>query len=90
MDDYVTSEALSNTLANYVTSESLTTKLTDYATKTDLSDGLATKADKSSLDSYVLKTAIEGSKSISYVNDKLEITSITEQDLEGIMHPVTE
>ena len=90
LNDYVTSEALSNTLANYVTSESLTTKLTDYATKTALSDGLATKADKSSLDSYVLKTAIEGSKSISYVNDKLEITSITEQDLEGIMHPVTE
>ena len=90
LDNYVTSEALSNTLTNYVTSESLTTKLTDYATKTDLSDGLATKADKSSLDSYVLKAAIEGSESISYVNDKLEITSITEQDLEGIMHPVTE
>lgn len=87
--NYVTSESLSNTLANYVTSESLTTKLTDYATKKDLSDGLATKADATSLDSYVLKTAIEGSKSISYVNDKLEITSITEQDLEGIMHPVT-
>ena len=90
LNDYVTSEALSNTLANYVTSESLTTKLTDYATKKDLSDGLATKADEASLNSYVLKTAIEGSKSISYVNDKLEITSITEQDLEGIMHPVTE
>ena len=88
--NYVTSEALSNTLANYVTPESLTTKLTDYATKKDLSDGLATKADAASLDSYVLKTAIEGSKSISYVNDKLEITSITVQDLEGIMHPVTE
>ena len=90
LNDYVTSEDLSNTLANYVTSESLTTKLNDYATKKDLSDGLATKADKSSLDSYVLKTAIEGSKSISYVNDKLEITSITEQDLKGIMHSVTE
>lgn len=90
LNDYVTSEDLSNTLANYVTSESLTTKLNDYATKKDLSDGLATKADAASLDSYVLKTAIEGSKSISYVNDKLEITSITEQDLEGIMHPVTE
>ena len=88
--NYVTSESLSNTLANYVTSGSLTTKLNDYATKTDLSDGLATKADATSLNSYVLKTAIEGSKSISYVNDKLEITSITEQDLEGIMHPVTE
>ena len=87
--NYVTSEVLSNTLKAYVTSESLTTKLDDYATKTALSDGLATKADKTSLEYYVLKTAIEGSKSISYVNDKLEITSITEQDLEGIMHPGT-
>lgn len=87
--NYVTSQDLTDTLANYVTSESLPTKLTDYATKKDLSDGLATKADATSLDSYVLKTAIEGSESISYVNDKLEITSITEQDLEGIMHPVT-
>ena len=59
-------------------------------TKTDLSDGLATKADASSLDSYVLKTAIEGSKSISYVDDKLEITSISTEDLDGIMRPVTE
>ena len=87
--DYVTSQDLTNTLKAYVTSESLTTKLTDYATKKDLSDGLATKADATSLDSYVLKTAIEGSKSISYVDDKLEITSITEQDLDSIMHPVT-
>ena len=90
LNDYVTSEALSNTLANYVTSESLTTKLTDYATKKDLSDGLATKADEASLNSYVLKSAITKSTSLSYVNDKLEITSITAQDLEGIMHPVTE
>lgn len=76
-------------LANYVTSESLTTKLTDYATKKDLSDGLATKADTTSLDSYILKTAITESTSLSYVGDKLEITSITEQDLDSIMHPVT-
>ena len=90
LTDYVTSQDLTNTLKAYVTSESLTTKLDDYATKKDLSVGLATKADATSLNSYVLKTAIEGSKSISYVNDKLEITSITEQDLEGIMHQVTE
>ena len=89
LEGYVTSKSLTTTLADYVTSENLTTTLNDYATKTDLSDGLATKADKTSLNSYVLKTAIEGSKSISYVNDKLEITSITEQDLEGIMHPGT-
>ena len=89
LEGYVTSKSLTTTLADYVTSENLTTTLNDYATKTDLSDGLAIKADKTSLNSYVLKTAIEGSKSISYVNDKLEITSITEQDLEGIMHPGT-
>ncbi len=88
--NYVTSESLSNTLANYVTSESLTTKLTDYATKKDLSDGLATKADAASLDSYVLKSAITESTSLSYVGNAIEITSISTQDLEGIMHPVTE
>ena len=86
---YVTSESLTNTLANYVTSESLTTKLADYATKTDLSGGLATKADASALDSYVLKTAISESKSLSYVGDVIEITSISTEDLDGIMHPVT-
>lgn len=88
--NYVTSEVLSNTLKAYVTSESLTTKLADYATTSALNAGLATKADVSSLDSYVLKTAIEGSKSISYVNDKLEITSISTEDLNSIMHAVTE
>lgn len=87
--NYVTSEALSTTLANYVTSESLPTKLTDYATKKDLSDGLATKADAASLNSYVLKTAITESTSLSYVGDAIEITSISSEDLEGIMHPVT-
>ena len=88
--NYVTSESLSNTLANYVTSGSLTTTLTDYATKKDLSDGLATKADEASLNSYVLKTAITESTSLSYVGNAIEITSITEQDLKGIMHPVAE
>lgn len=88
--DYITSQDLTGILTNYVTSESLTTKLADYATTSALNAGLATKADVSSLDSYVLKTAIEGSKSISYVNDKLEITSISTEDLDGIMHPVTE
>ena len=87
--DYVTSQDLTDTLKAYVTSESLTTKLTDYATKKDLSDGLATKADAASLDSYVLKTAITKSTSLSYVGNTIEITSITEQDLEGIMHPST-
>ena len=87
---YVTSESLKNTLGAYVTSESLTTKLTGYATKTDLSDGLATKADKTSLDSYVLKTAITESTSLSYVGDAIEITPISTEDLNGIMHPVTE
>lgn len=87
--DYVTSESLNTTLADYVTSESLTTTLADYATTSALNAGLATKADASSLDSYVLKTAIEGSKSISYVNDKLEITSISAEDLDSIMHAVT-
>lgn len=88
--NYVTSEDLSNTLANYVNSESLTTKLTDYATKKDLSDGLATKANATSLNSYVLKSAITESTSLSYVGNAIEITSISTQDLEGIMHPVTE
>ena len=76
-------------MANYVTSESLTTTLADYATKTDLSGGLATKADASALDSYVLKTAISESKSLSYVGNAIEITSISAEDLNGIMHPVT-
>ena len=86
---YVTSESLTNTLANYVTSESLTTKLADYATTSALNAGLATKADVSALDSYVLKTAITESKSLSYVGDAIEITSISTEDLNGIMHPVT-
>ena len=86
---YVTSQKLTDTLANYVTSESLTTTLADYATKTDLSGGLATKADASALDSYVLKTAISESKSLSYVGNAIEITSISAEDLNGIMHPVT-
>ena len=88
--DYVTSQDLTNTLANYVTSEGLTTKLADYATTSALNDGLATKADASSLDSYVLKTAITESTSVSYVGDAIEITSISTEDLNGIMHSVTE
>lgn len=88
--DYVTSKDLTDALANYVTSESLTTTLNGYATKTDLSDGLATKADKASLDSYVLKTAITESTSLSYVGNAIEITSISTEDLNGIMHSVTE
>ena len=88
--DYVTSESLTNTLGAYVTSESLTTELANYATTSALTEGLATKADKTSLDSYVLKTAITGSTSVSYVGDAIEITSITTEDLNGIMHPVTE
>ena len=89
LDAYVTSESLTNTLKAYVTSESLTTKLDNYATKTALSDGLATKADKTSLESYVLKTAITESTSLSYVGNAIEITSISSEDLEGIMHPGT-
>lgn len=89
LNDYVTSEALSNTLANYVTSESLTTELANYATTTALTEGLATKADKTSLNSYVLKTAITESTSLSYVGDAIEITSISTEDLDGIMHPGT-
>ena len=87
--DYVTSQDLTDALANYVTSESLTTTLNGYATKTDLSDGLATKADASSLASYVLKTAITESTSLSYVGNAIEITSISTEDLNGIMHPGT-
>lgn len=87
--DYVTSQELTDTLANYVTSESLTTTLADYATTSALTAGLATKADVSALDSYVLKTAITESKSLSYVGDAIEITSISTEDLNGIMHPVT-
>lgn len=87
--DYVTSKDLTDALANYVTSESLTTTLNGYATKTDLSDGLATKADKTSLESYVLKTAITESTSLSYVGNAIEITSISTEDLNGIMHAVT-
>ncbi len=90
LDAYVTSESLTNTLNAYVTSESLTNTLADYATTSALTEGLATKADKSSLDSYVLKTAITGSTSVSYVGDAIEITSISTEDLNGIMHPVTE
>lgn len=87
--DYVTSKDLTDALANYVTSESLTTKLADYATTSALNTGLATKADVSALDSYVLKTAITESTSVSYVGDAIEITSISTEDLNGIMHPVT-
>ena len=90
LDDYVTSQKLTDTLANYVTPESLTTELADYATISALNAGLATKADASSLDSYVLKTAISESKSLSYVGAAIEITSISTEDLNGIMHPVTE
>ena len=90
LEGYVTSESLTNTLKAYVTSESLGTKLDGYATTSALTEGLANKADKTSLESYVLKTAITESTSLSYVGDKLEITSITDQDLNGIMHPVTE
>ena len=90
LEGYVTSESLTNTLGAYVTSENLTTTLDNYATKTALTEGLATKADKTSLDSYVLKTAITESTSLSYVGDAIEITSISTEDLNGIMHPVTE
>ena len=88
--DYVTSESLNTTLADYVTSESLTNKLADYATTSALNEGLATKADAASLDSYVLKTAITESTSVSYVGNAIEITSISTEDLDGIMHAVTE
>ena len=90
LEAYVTSESLTNTLKAYVTSESLTNKLADYATTSALTEGLATKADVTSLDSYVLKTAITESTSVSYVGDAIEITSISAEDLNGIMHPVTE
>lgn len=88
--DYVTSKDLTDALANYITSESLTTKLADYATTSALNAGLATKADASALNSYVLKTAITESTSVSYVDDAIEITSISTEDLNSIMHPVTE
>ena len=88
--DYVTSQDLTNTLKAYVTSESLTNTLANYATTTALTEGLAKKADASSLDSYVLKTAITESTSVSYVGDAIEITPISTEDLNGIMHPVTE
>ena len=90
LEAYVTSESLNTTLADYVTSESLTTKLADYATTSALTEGLAKKADVTSLDSYVLKTAITESTSVSYVGDAIEITSISTEDLNGIMHQVTE
>ena len=63
--DYVTSQDLTNTLGAYVTSESLTNTLANYATASALTEGLATKADASSLASYVLKTAITESTSLS-------------------------
>lgn len=87
--DYVTSESLNTTLADYVTSESLTNTLANYATTSALTEGLATKADAASLDSYVLRTAITGSTSVSYVDDAIEITSISSEDLDGIMHQGT-
>ena len=90
LEGYVTSESLTNTLNAYVTSDSLTTKLAGYATTSALTEGLAKKADVTSLDSYVLKTAITESTSVSYVGDAIEITSISTEDLNGIMHPVTE
>ena len=84
--DYVTSGSLATTLNDYVTSGSLETTLNDYATTKALSDGLALKADKSSLDSYVLKNAIEVSESLSFVGEAIEITSITNEDLAGIIN----
>ena len=84
--DYVTSGSLATTLNDYVTSGSLETTLNDYATTKALSDGLALKADKSSLDSYVLKNAIEVSESLSFVGNAIEITSITNEDLAGIIN----
>ena len=84
--DYVTSGSLATTLNDYVTSGSLETTLNDYATTKALSDGLALKADESSLDSYVLKNAIEVSESLSFVGNAIEITSITNEDLAGIIN----
>lgn len=88
--DYVTSDSLETTLADYVTSESLVTTLSGYATTSALADGLATKADASSLDSYVLKNAINISESLAYVGDAIEINSISPEDLDSIINPVTE
>ena len=84
--DYVTSQSLTDTLGSYVTSQSLTDTLGGYATTTALSDGLNLKADKTSLDSYVLKNAIEVSESLSFVGEAIEITSITNEDLAGIIN----
>ncbi len=86
LGSYVTSQSLTDTLGSYVTSQSLTDTLGGYATTTALSDGLNLKADKTSLDSYVLKNAIEVSESLSFVGEAIEITSITNEDLAGIIN----
>ena len=86
LGSYVTSQSLTDTLGSYVTSQSLTNTLVEYATTTALSDGLDLKADKTSLDSYVLKNAIEVSESLSFVGEAIEITSITNEDLAGIIN----
>lgn len=70
-----------------------TTALDAYLKKADIDANLTAYVKQESLDtqleSYVLKTAITESTSLSYVGNAIEITSISTEDLNGIMHPGT-
>lgn len=70
-----------------------TTALDAYLKKADIDANLTAYVKQESLDtqleSYVLKTAITESTSLSYVGDAIEITPISTEDLNGIMHPGT-
>lgn len=77
--------AKSSVLVDYVTTASLTSTLASYATTKDLNDRLATKVDtatfNSTISDYVLKTAVNDSKSVAFVDDVIEVNAITNDDL---------
>ena len=77
--------AKSSVLDAYVTSESLSTTLASYATTQDLNDGLSTKLDtttfNSTISDYVLKTAVNDSSSVAFVDGIIEVNAITNDDL---------
>jgi hypothetical protein len=77
--------AKSSVLVDYVTTASLTSTLASYATTKDLNDGLATKVDKTefdtTIDNYILKNAVNDSTSVVFVNDVIEVKTITNDDL---------
>lgn len=78
LDDYLKIADIDTTLTAYVKQDSLNTQLDAYV-KTD---ALTTK-----LGDYVLKTSLNGSSSISLVDEVYEVNAISTEDLNNIINP---